>query len=290
MFCLLSSLELIAQDKIFLKSGDTLHVIISQRDDKLVNYTSYDDPEFNTQSISTDLITKIQLDNGKIINFAKSKYPGFYVGIYFGNAIPISDFSQDNPDDSRSGFARDKPFLSIEARMRVFRFIGVQADISAGTFGVNSTPYFEYLNQLYRPQFTTVSGTLSDYRYSSFSIGPDLGFNVGKRMKVFLPIQLSFINLASKGKDVIEYEEQFSIHSSMERETHGNGVGLAFGAKVDFVIAKHFGLGISVKANDYAVTRKVQEVYSKDNVTINYSWTQNVTYLYTGINLHYHFK
>jgi hypothetical protein len=280
-----------AQDKIFLKSGDTLHVVISQRDDKVVNYTSYDDPEFNTQSISTDLITKIQLNNGKVIDFKKSKYPGFYVGIYIGNAAPFSDFAHAEASDERSGFAKDKPFLSFEGRMRIFRIIGLQADASIGSFGVNSAPYFDYENQLYSTHNIAVNGKLSDYRYSTFSVGPDLGFNLGKRFKLFLPIQFSVISIGNKNDDQINFTEKTNgITNFMNRSSRGTGTGVAVGIKLDVMIGKHFGLGISAKAQDYDVEVKVQERYSTNAASIDYKWHQNVSYLYAGLNLHYHFK
>jgi hypothetical protein len=279
-----------AQDKIFLKSGDTLHVVISQRDDKSVSYTSYDDPEFNTQSLSTDLITKIQLNNGKVIDFKKSKYPGFYVGIYFGNAVPFSDFGHAEANDERSGFAKDKPFLSFEGRMRIFRIIGVQADASIGSFGVNSSPYFDYENQKYSVHNIAVSGKLSDYRYATFSIGPDLGFNLGKRFKLFLPVQFSVISISNKGDDQINYTEKTNgITNSVTRSSRGTGVGGSIGVKLDVLIGKHFGLGISAKAQDYEVDVNVQERYT-NATNIDYNWNQSVSYFYAGLNLHYHFK
>ncbi|MDF2457277.1 MAG: hypothetical protein K0R51_3270 [Cytophagaceae bacterium] len=282
-------MELMAQDKIILKTGDTLHVVISQRDDKSVSYHAYDDPELNTQSLPTDQITKIQLNNGKIIDFKKSnKYPGAYVGIYAGNAIPFSDFAHAEANDERSGFARDKPFISIEGRMRVFRFIGVQADIGLGTFGVNSSPYMDYENQRYNMHGITVDGTLNNYRYSTFSIGPDLGFNLGKRFKVFLPIQFSAISISTSGEDQINYTNAGTTNS-VYRTSSGLGFGGTMGVKLDLMIGKHIGVGLSGKAQAYDVEMDVQERYT-EGTNIDYSWTQSVSYFYVGLNLHYHFK
>lgn len=288
LFSLLVAFESFAQDKIILKTGDTLHVVISQRDDKSVSYHAYDDPELNTQILSTDQITKIQLNNGKFIDFKKSsKYPGTYVGIYFGNAVPFSDFAHAEANDERSGFARDKPFISFEGRMRVFRFIGVQADIGLGTFGVNSSPYMEYENQRYNVHGTTVDGTLNNYRYGSFSIGPDIGINLGKRFRLFVPLQFSVISISTQGEDQINYTNGGTT-SSVFRTSRGTGIGAAFGVKLDVMLGKHFGLGLSGKVHDYLVSMDVEERY--DDTNINYSWYQNVSYFYAGLNLHYHFK
>ncbi|MDB5256861.1 MAG: hypothetical protein JWM14_1556 [Chitinophagaceae bacterium] len=283
-------MELLAQDKIFLKSGDTLSVIIAQHDDQSVSYTSYDDPEFNTQSLSTDQITKIQLNNGKVINFKKpSKYPGYYVGIYFGEGVPVGDFAHAEANDERSGFAESKPFLSFEGRMRVFRFIGAQADVSVGTFGVDSGPYFEYENKTDTSgNIQSISGKLSDYRYGTFSIGPDLGFNLGKKFKVFFPVQLSLISISNKGDDQINYTDINNITTTIYRSSRGTGAGIAIGLKLDYLLGKHFGLGISAKAQDYEVAMKVQERYV-GGTNIDYQWNQSVSFFYAGLNLHYHF-
>jgi hypothetical protein len=287
LFCLPSSIELLAQDKIFLKSGDTLHVVIAQQDDKSVSYTAYDDPEFNTKSLSTDQITKIQWSNGKVIHFKKlSKYPGHYVGLYFGMGVPFSDFAHAEAVDERSGFAETKAFLSFEGRMRIFRFIGAQADISVGSFGIDSGPYFDYENQRYNTHSISVSGKLSDYRYGTFSIGPDLGFNLGKKLKVFLPVQLSLISISTKGDDEINYTD--TTTTTIYRSSRGTGAGIALGLKLDYLIGKHFGLGLSAKAQDYAVLMKVQERYV-GGTNIDYEWNQSVSFFYAGINLHYHF-
>lgn len=291
LFCLLSSMELFAQDKIFLKSGDTLHVIISQQDDKSVNYTEYDDPEFNMQFLPTDQITRIQFNNGKIIDFKKSKYPGYYVGIYLGEAVPVSDFAHAEVNDARSGFAKSKAFLSFEARMRVFRVIGAEADVSIGTFGVDSGPYFQYENQFPTgSSIQSVSGKLSDYKYGTFSIGPDLGFNMGRKFKVFLPIQFSVISIGTQGEDAIHYTYvSDTTTTTIYRSSAGTGAGVALGLKLDYLLGKHIGLGVSIKAQDYAVVMKVQERY-EDGTTINYKWNQRVTFFNAGLNLHYYFK
>ncbi|MDB5274491.1 MAG: hypothetical protein JWO58_2858, partial [Chitinophagaceae bacterium] len=57
---------------------------------------------------------------------------------------------------------------------------------------------------------------------------------------------------------------------------------------IDYVIAKHFGIGLTLTIHDYSVDMKVEESYS-NSYTLNYKWRQNVTYVYGGINLHYHF-
>lgn len=283
-------MELLAQDKIFLKSGDTLSVIISEHDEKSVNYTSYDDPEFNTQTLSTDQITKIQLSNGKVIHFKKSsKYPGSYVGIYLGEAVPVGDFAHAEANDERSGFAESKAFLSFEGRMRVFRIIGAQADVSVGAFGVDSGPYFEYENKIDTAgNIKSVSGKLSDYQYGTFSIGPDLGFNLGRKFKVFLPVQLSFISIGTKGDDEITYTDINNITTTINRSSRGVGSGLAIGVKLDYMMGKHLALGVSAKAQDYEVVMKVQERYS-NGTNIDYQWNQSVLFFYAGLNLHYHF-
>ncbi|MDB5272600.1 MAG: hypothetical protein JWO58_967, partial [Chitinophagaceae bacterium] len=212
-----------AQDKIFLESGDTLHVIISQRDDKQVVYVPYDDPEFNTTTISTEQIKKIQLHNGKVIDFKKSRYPGYYAGLCFGNGAPVSDFANNDPHNDRSGYATAKFFLSIEARMRLFRFIGLAGDLSLGSFGTNSSKYFDYLSQKDNPSLVYVSGSFADYRYASFSIGPDLGFNVGRRLKLFFPMQFSAISISTKGNDEIHYQKSDSTQRDETRTSKGTG-------------------------------------------------------------------
>lgn len=279
-------MELFAQDKIFLKSGDTLQVVIAQQDEQSLSYTAYDDPEFNTQSISIDQITKIQLSNGKVIYFKKpSKYPGYYTGIYLGYAMPVGDFAHAEVNDGRSGFATGKAFLSMEGRMQIFNFIGAQADISIGSFGVDSGPYFDTQNKIQTgSNIKNVSGKLSDYRYGTFSIGPDLGFNQGKKIKMFFPVQLSLINISTKGDDEISYADTTAIY----RSSSGSGVGLALGFKLDYLIGKHFALGFSAKAHRYNVLMKVQERYPGDT-NINYQWNQSILFFYAGLNLHYHF-
>ena len=295
LFCLLFSISLMAQDKIFLKSGDTLSVIISTRDNDQVTYTSYDDPEFNTLSITTDQVLKIQLNNGKIIDFKKSKYPRYYAGVFFGDGIPVSDFANANVEDNRSGFAEDKGFISFEGRMPLFRFIGLEADISVGSFGVNSGPYFQYIRNQYSQsaENISVSGTLSDYRYASFSVGPDLGFNLGRKFKLFIPIQFSVISLSTKDDDHIIYLNNTNGNThTVDRNSKGPGVGAALGGKLDYIIGKHFGVGIAFKYHMYNANIKVTESYQGPLATTqnSYNWNQSVSFMYLGLNLHYHFK
>jgi hypothetical protein len=295
LFCLVASISLMAQDKIFLKSGDTLSVIISTRDNDRVTYTSYDDPELNTVSIPVDQVLKIQLNNGKVFNFKKTKHPRYYAGVFLGEAFPVSDFANKNVEDNRSGFAEQKSFVSFEGRMPLLRFIGLQADVSLGSFGVNSSTYFDYLRNQYSQssQNISVSGSLSNYVYASFSVGPDLGFNLGRKFKLFIPIQFSVISLSTKDNDHIVYFNNATSNThTVDRNSKGPGMGMAFGGKLDYIIGKHFGVGVAFKWNLYRADIKVTESYQGPLATTqnSYNWNQSVTYIYAGLNLHYHFK
>ena len=290
--CVFFGLSAFAQDKIILETGDTLKVVVANRDKKNVTYVEYDDPEFKTASISTERISKIIFENGKVVDFRKAKYPTAFVGIAMGSSMPVGDFAQDNyHEDNRSGFATGgKLALGISGRIPIWKFIGIGSSVNLGAFGVNEESYFEQRNNADTTK--TASGTLANYGYASFSIGPDLAFKFGSRLRFFVPIEFSMIAVSNKGVDNINIANSASgqTKSTIQRDSKGRGMGIALGVSIEYMLSANFGLGVQLKGSSYIVDTEVNETDTTKNINLDYSWTQNVLYTNVGITARYHFN
>jgi len=295
VFCVFVGLNAFAQDRIILETGDTMNVVVANRDKKNVTYVEYDDPEFKTSSMSTERIAKIIFENGKVIDFKKSKFPGAYVGVNLGTAMPISDFAQDNYNDDRSGFATGNKFaIGVAGRIPIWKFIGIGSSINIGSFGVNEASYFDQVNTNQGATgsvSTFSSGTLAGYRYATFTVGPDLAFKLGTRLKLFVPLELSFISMNNKdGDNITIVDDTDKILSTLVRKTKSQGMGVAFGISLEYMLTPHIGLGIQAKAYSHVVDTEVSETDTDKNIKFDYTWTQNVMYTNFGITARYHFR
>ncbi len=292
VFCVFMSLNSFAQDRIIMESGDTLKVVVANRDKKNVSYVSYDDPEFKTSVLSTERISKIIFDNGKVIDFKKAKYPGAYVGIAIGPNMAVSDFAQTYYNDDRSGFAKGGIGFGVEGRFPIYKFIGVGACLNFGTFGVDEESYFRQYNSEVQSQGYSIHGRLSKYSYGSFSAGPDLGFKLGSRLLVYVPLEFSMISMKTRDNDFYEVTNSSNNQfvTAFDRSSSGIGVGYSTGARLEFIIARRIGLGLQAKVYDYVIDNEVKETNLEQNVAFDYTWTQNVTYFHLGFTVRYHFR
>lgn len=292
VFCVLIGMDLHAQDRIIMESGDTLKVVVASRDKKNVSYVGYDDPEFKTSVLSTERIAKIIFDNGKVIDFKKSKFPGAYVGIVIGPNMPVSDFSQTYYNDDRSGFAKAGIGLGVEGRLPIYKFIGVGGCINVGNFGVDEESYFRQYNAEVQSQGYSINGRLSKYSYGTFSIGPDLGFKLGSRLRIYIPLEFSMISMKTKDKDFYEVKNSSSNQfvTAFDRSSAGTGIGYSTGVRLECIVARRIGIGIQAKAYDYVIDNEVKETNLDKDVAFDYTWTQKVTYFHLGFTVRYHFR
>lgn len=293
LFSFFASLNIVAQDRIITEAGDTIKAVVASRDRKTVKYVGYDDPEFDVSSMTTDRISRIIFDNGKIIDFHKSKYPGAFLGMMLGTGMPISDFAHSEYGDERSGFAEGgKIALAIEGRYPIYKFIGLSGGLSIGTFGVDQATYFkEYNDQVFRSgSKNQITGTLSEYENVSFSIGPDIGLKLGGKLRFFIPVEIAYTSIKNKSEDDIKILNEFgNVVSETKRQTKGKGVGFSTGLRLEYMVSPHVGIGLEAKAYDYNVENTVTEVDGTSNVSIDYKWRQNVTYVHFGLSGRYHF-
>jgi hypothetical protein len=296
VFCVLLSLSAMAQDRIVMESGDTLKVVVADYDKKNVNYVAYDDPEFNPASLSTVRISKIIFDNGKVIDFQKSKYPGAFLGLAVGTAMPVSDFANTSFLEERSGFAKGgKPAIGLEGRYPVYKFIGVSAGLNVGAFGVDGESYFnQYNNVNGGSNKLNTSGNLSTLRFFALSGGPDVAFKLGSRLRFSIPFEIAFMNLKNKDKDqLITKNDKGLVLSTQTVSSDGNGLGFSTGLRIEFMVSSKIGLGLQMKASQFKVESNItNETTSSNNTHIVFksTRTQNVSYVQFGLTARYHFK
>lgn len=292
--CVLFSIQLYAQDKIFLESGDTLKVVISNRDKKNISYVMYDDPEMLRSSVPVTKVSKIQFDNGKVLDFHKSRYPGTYVGLILSDPVPVSDFANKSlTGNQQSGFATgNKGALGMEGRMRLYKFIGLHSTLNVGAFGVDQQTYFQKVNNSRNANGYYVNGSLSSYRFATFALGADLGLKLGSRFMLFVPVEALLMGMKTEGDDNIYYYNNMTNKQTadIQRSTKGSGLGYAVGLKFEVRILRNFSTGLMVKMHNAYLNQKVTSQEKSSGADLSYTWNQHVTYTQFALTINYHFK
>ena len=298
VFFILLSFNAFAQDRIILESGDTLSVVVANYNKKDVNYVGYNDPEFKSESQSTERVSKIIFENGKVVDFHKAKDPGAFVALTLNSAIPVSDFANDGLNDGRSGFAKPGSAIGLEGRYPIYKFIGISGGFNAGKFAFNEDSYFKQLNGFKNnaqgaKDTLTASGNISNYQFATLSIGPDIAFKLGSRIRFSIPLEFAFISLKNKGNSKIKYVNKLNETVSEETvNSNGNGIGYSTGIRFDYMLGAKIAIGLQAKAYYFSVVNEVTDEVKSISASVNrnYTSTQNVMYMQLGVTARYYFK